>query len=92
MPCPKDLQRYGPGEGPCESPLLIMSSETAHYDQEVTWQLKPTSIESKSIFELNFQYKQSLGETRSADRGRGRGRHDNGVVGLRRKEGEGGET
>ena len=22
MPCPKDLQRYGPGEGPCESPLI----------------------------------------------------------------------
>ena len=22
MPCPKDLQRYGPGEGPCESPLV----------------------------------------------------------------------
>ena len=23
MPCPKDLQRYGPGEGPCESPLVL---------------------------------------------------------------------
>ena len=25
MSCPKDLQRYGPGEGPCESPLVYVS-------------------------------------------------------------------
>ena len=26
MPCPKDLQRYGPGEGLCESSLVHCSS------------------------------------------------------------------
>ena len=24
MPCPKNLQRYGPGEGPSESPLVTL--------------------------------------------------------------------
>ena len=39
MPCPKDLQRYGPGEGPCESPLVRRAASAGHY--------KNTRIEEK---------------------------------------------
>ena len=30
MLCPKDLQRYGPGNGPCESPLVHPFSMKLH--------------------------------------------------------------